>query len=627
MMTALYLLQAFGVAGALATAAICYGSTCGLRLLPRTLIAIALTPLVLALLTLLVAWCWPGAPRGAFLLAPLVLSLLVISLLGHAVVERASPALRDFRVRKDPRQALAAISCAAIAAFVTWKLAIAASGIPIGHDALIYLAEAKGFAQERTIAAIPTFDGAPGRLVKVHPHQFVFQAYLAQALMAGSGTIGYPDDAVARAAMQIPFLLMGMGAAGVALAVAPVWTAGFAVALTCLVGQIDYIIRAFSVDAFRMLPLLALIALLIAAVRQRLGISRILLIGAMAGLTGLAHAFNMILLVLIGASLALACAVRLIRVRSLIAIYLAMAVFLMPAAYYYVSNYIDYGHPLGYGLHYFFYRDSPLWEAFSKQEHWMKLEGPLAALLKLWSQFGILVSVAAVMAAIAGAVMARFIPSARRLAFLGGLFLVLMLGLLVPVGGRVSLQGAMLSNFRYGLPIYVIGAVVIAAALAILLKACSRRIQLQRPAQLATAAAIAIAITATSIHVVRSWHVYDYASSSAYTAKNEAFIARLVDSLQPGSNWVTDRYTTAYFTARPPVFLYSKLGSPLIRAKSANEVNDLIAAMNIRAVALYDDAPDWWPATALYRTLAARPDVKRVNSATWQVFLIRSAKE
>lgn len=257
----------------------------------------------------------------------------------------------------------------------------------------------------------------------------------------------------------------------------------------------------------------------------------------------------------------------------------------------------------------------------------MKLEGPLAALSMLWSQFGIRFSIAAVVAAIAGAMMARFIPSARRLAFLGGLFLVLMLGLLVPVGGRISLQGAMLSNFRYGLPIYVIGAAVIAAALGILLKAGSRRFPVQRPAQLATAAAIAGVITATSIHVVRSWHVYDYASSSAYTARNEAFIAKLADALQPGTNWVTDRYTAAYFTARPPIFLYSRLGSPLIRAKSANEVNDLIDAMNIRAVALYDDAPDWWPATALYRTLAARPDVKRVNSATWQVFLIHPVKE
>ena len=703
-MIALYVLQLLLVAAALGLAAWSTPRAFA-SLAPgvRAMMAMGLAPLALAVFTLGLAALWPGAPRQLFQAIPGTLSLALIVWL----VRRARPAFKAPKLDGLDRIAAGIVVLALITAVFA---GLRSAGPPAAaHDMLIYLTEAKAFAQNPSLASIPTFEATPGEVIKAHPHQFLFQSYLAQALMFADGPIGYPNDLQARFAIQATLPLIMLGLFGLARTVLPTWTAALAPPLM-LFFHSDYVSVAGSIDAFRLGPFVVAVGVLIAAVgrKQPPTWQTLLLLGSLSGLTVAIHSLNIVIVAIVGVSVVIGAVIGISRWRSTIYAGIACVPFLIMGLADKIYNLVSYGTPLGPGMYYFFYAGTPLEAVFNRSAHWMETVDPITAFWRFSLLAGPGLMIAAALSALC--MFVRHSGLARgRPAMLG---LMTSLVIWIPLVPGLGLQGAMLSNLRYGLAASALAAVALTTAAAILIKWATagnsgdsgRRFAVcgalgafiavasglswlglwspewvgtgrlvgklmafvrqgvpgADPAltlQWAAAFALVLAPAASAAGILAIWRwlpsrwtmsgahtllvgtiaavpallaiwttsmwTYPVWSSSDEQATRE--LVAMAEVHAADGAWVVDDYTIAYYSTRPPLFLYAGNGAPLLQAADVPEARRQLAIENVRMVALRDQREEWWPSTAFFQALNSDPDVEQRLVGNWRVFLLRGS--
>lgn len=213
-----YLLQHLAVAIALACCAVRMPQWFHLSRPVRLLLAASLTPQAIGLIVMALAFADINT-QAIYLHAPIILAVLLIALLG--------PGSARHLLRSAPRMTLALpnILIAAICCFVAVVLAgilydNAGTLNVTAHDFNVYLSGAKSFASSPGIASIPGFYGGPGDVIVVHPHSFLYEAYLSHALVfQGIDTSFPPLDFLPRLAQQLSILYLLVSIAAVAVAI------------------------------------------------------------------------------------------------------------------------------------------------------------------------------------------------------------------------------------------------------------------------------------------------------------------------------------------------------------------------------------------------------------------------
>jgi len=621
MIVALYLAQWVVTAMALAVVAAACPAAFGMRMFPRTIVAVSLTPHVLATFVLAIALVWPGAPRSVFLTAPAIISAGAVFAFRVVLGDMLRQLEHFVRRRVFDLRVVTAAFCACVVALVLVPLVIVnMSGPAAGHDIQVYLSEAAVFAESRTLASIPRFEAGPGEVAATHSHQFLWQAYLAQALMATDGPTGFGHDTAASVALHLPFLILGVLAVAVAAVVTPAWTAVLALPLLFLIEPMHLVIRGFSVDAFRILPFLAVAALLLTLVgRKRTAPwGRFSVIGAAAAFAVATHTINVVFLAILYLSLLPVWAIGKLSFANLWRTAAVSVLMSSSTIAHYVAYWVRYGTPFGFGFAYFAYRDTPLWEAFEARGNWTKSSGILAAMISVASRFGVVISVTACVSVLVSFGMAWKHRYAVRCAVLGAMFVTLLIVPLLPLGKGVSLQGALLSNSRYGLLIFALAAPLAASAVALAFHAASGHF----PKRWITgmAALVACSIVAGAVCMILNWSMSSPRSRTEYIENNELLVASLAEGLPDGSQWVTSRFTPTYAAEHKPIYLYGMSGAPLLRAEDESDALRLLDEMNVRMIAFYVSTQDWYPRTAIYRAVLSRTDVELVKSGYWEIY-------
>ena len=241
--------------------------------LSRFLIGFCVVPFVIGAWMLFIAFIVPGGPRWLFLVIPSVAALGIIIWYG-------SPTWR--RLRREHRQTrklfrnlwpiyLIYASVILILILVTSRLIFNGRPPVDGFDALGYLGKSLAFAQQRSLAAVTGAQGsADGRLVG-DTHGFLFPAFLSQALLTtGNNPSGYPYDQAGRAAFQVTFLYMLLSVIALTGAIRYPGSGALALLLFLQVPQFAIISSNSSRDAFRIIPLMLLMAVLMGLSPSRL---------------------------------------------------------------------------------------------------------------------------------------------------------------------------------------------------------------------------------------------------------------------------------------------------------------------------------------------------------------------
>jgi hypothetical protein len=259
-------------------------------------------------------------------------------------------------------------------------------------------------------------------------------------------------------------------------------------------------------------------------------------------------------------------------------------------------------------MNYLIYRDTPLMAVFERQRPWLHTTDIATAFLTFAAQYRLVPMMLAVVGAALALVLSFRRPAIGKLSFLSALLLVLVFVPLLPMDG---LQGAVLSNVRYGLVTCALAAAVIAGFLAFVVRYAApsmRRHSWTIPT---------CAVAATLLFAWACWSLLFPSArishaAAHYLEESDLFVARAADALPSGTNWATDRYSATYYAARPPMFLYSNLGHPLLAARDETAVRAFLSEYRVGLVALCTPDSDWWPATEFYRALIRVPGVRVV---------------
>ena len=371
-----FLLNATLVATGLGLLLLKWGGSLRLPPLSRFLAGLCLMPVVTALWMLGCAAVLPGAPAALFLFLPSA-AALIFSLLNYQLFGQVWQDLKNSLDMENNKLALALawLCLAVVLAQVSAILLVNSRSLSWQNDTNVYRSMARPFAEARSLEGIPTFDGSSHGNLPQDAHNYIFQAYLAYAMLhAGPGAVGFPHDKPVNDAYQI--LFFGMLLALSAL----VWTAGgpasqsrpasqgcpapqgrgtpfgrqaLAVPLALLillqVSQLGIIGYIFSRDAFRIIPLL-LLALLLGSLRvdqsmQRKDIFKLALLALICFYCLAGHTLGGILCVLICLAwlLWMFLTGQKIRFTSLLMVGLAVAFGLLLGSSKYIQAYQTYG--------------------------------------------------------------------------------------------------------------------------------------------------------------------------------------------------------------------------------------------------------------------------------------------
>jgi len=593
-----------------------------LRALQRALVGASLTPFLIGAFMLAASVVAPGAPARLFTYGSLVVAagcaVLQLDTLRWAIT-RSGRAIAT-RVRRATSAPL--ISILRLTAIAVWLavigIAIAGTRVPIiAHDALIYLNEALAFAQSRSIAGIPNFDGAPWDVIAGHPHSFLFQAYLAHALLFGDPDVpGYPNDIPARLAFQITFIcLIAAISAACALFRRP-GVIALGLLATLAVGRLEYISESSSRDGFRLIPVVVLLTLLCVPLIRRFPRNRSwgITCGIVAALAVAGHTLNVFALFGVAIAAGLAYWRHRVPLKDSLLVATIVSAFVAVAGLPYALNYAATGHPLGYGMYYLIFKGTPLADIFLQSGRWSGGISVIGGFRQVFSDFGFGISLVALVLAALG--LARPAITGRLYAAFVCFAAYFLVTLVLPLSGAldigtVNLRGALISNFRYPLMSYILVGVVCAPIAIGLLEKQKNTLK-----NFGRITVIALALLALS--TAKKWDVRKL-PQEYWTNLFPKVEARK----EEGERWITTDNRIAYYHAHfRPIFIYTKAARPLLLASSPQEIWSILKAWNVRSLVLDRHIQGWWNETALYQTLSNSPTVRSKETPLFHIFQI-----
>lgn len=590
----------------------------------RFILGLTMAPLVLPVITLALTLAWPGAPAGAILTAPGILALGAV-FWRRAEYFRACTALRT-RVGRIKKRHLVGMLAGLVLLVAVIRMLVTNASEPVSaHDALIYLNEARLFADNprwETWFGMTEPD-APDGVVRGHTHTWYYTSFLAVFQLARGEFGGEPMwDWPARAfgQLNVLHLVLAVGALTWAMTRGRMELSLAAMATVACLPHFEYISTSNSIDAFRILPLVLAVLVLTPCRLSHAGwaLAAALVIAAAA-----AHTLNVIFApLLLVARVAVGMPAGQWKRFLCGALPALLGGGLLVAAYY-GHVWYETGRFFGHGMNYYFHV-GPL--AQSKSANYLDQPAPpLMDALREVAQSHASLAVWLPLAAGGLALCARSFPALRflALAFIISVALALSGQFLSPLR---TLTLMMLQNFRYPLGVLVLGPPLIAGAVAWLARRARWRAGCANP-RLAHAAAAGLGMVAAfggawnvSHRWQRTFDVY------RYLREGELEIARLVAwHVGCGQNWLTDRPTVAYYANRPPQFLYTPAGSRWILLPTKDAALRALLDEHVRVVALYNADPDWWPRTPLYQALCLPGVAHRLRLPRWEVFLVKIA--
>jgi hypothetical protein len=261
------------VALALVGPALALGRQMALPRVARIAFAVAIVPNVLGTWTVGITTLIPGLPSAVVAFAPAVIATVVILLFWRTLWRGiAVAAWNAVRAPAGAALAIIALGSAVFVALLFEPVTYRVSQPVRGSDALQYLDQAVFLAETRDLWAYPGFRGTDDGSLRGDIHGPVWPAYLAHALMSNAvatGMPGPPADLAARMALAASFLSLIAAIAAAALTFRNLLIAPLLACLAfVLTSHTDYILDSSSRDAFRVAPLLCLVALLVGQLKH-----------------------------------------------------------------------------------------------------------------------------------------------------------------------------------------------------------------------------------------------------------------------------------------------------------------------------------------------------------------------
>lgn len=598
-MTKYYLAQHLLLALGLGLCALTMPRFFHLAAMPRALLGASLAPQVTGLVVMLLAQSGVSSPVF-YMYAPGVLAAM---LLVSAFVR-----LRGYGRRCLSRTRMT--TAGVLLVLMTVVLALELGSIlndnalslnVLSHDFNVYMSAAKAFAQVPGAGAIPSFYGKLGEVIVVHPHSFIYEAYLAQGLMLGGQDLSYPPlDFLPRLAQQLTIVYLLVAVAGVTVSMGKRWAVVASLALVLSIPWVYYITESLSRDAFRMAPLVGFIAVL-CSLGQNFSSSlmkRGMTAGAYAALVVMSHTLGLILATIIGA---MVLAYVVVRYRPSL---VSLAAYLFPllvvgggSILRYIHNYFETGAFMGYGLQYSIYKDTWLEPLIGKSWGATGQDG-LEILLVLLYRYDIYIQLAALCVAALAVLFARERSRGGYLI----LFFCLWAPLLVTVSGvldyaGINLRNALLINGRYPLSFFLLSGPLLAVGVARLGATLARRIQLNNA--LRELGVIVVTLPAVLL-ALQSFSSYPWRSvpSKPGDINHIRALRQATECLKPGQNWFVDEdRLNVYFIEHPPVFAFTAPARPLLVATDQAELDAIFQSMKIKYVVFLENSAYWRQST------------------------------
>lgn len=230
--------------------------------LVRFLIGFCSTPYLIGLWVLLVATITTSGSRYLYTIPLLIISGLILWFEGPASYrENKSVIQQKIHSLKDNVpfiRILIWLGFTIVFAYLSTFLYHNSRQVVGGYDALGYLSKATYLIGHSPSSLITEGDGA----FRGDDHGLTFPAYLSHALVMTGGEIGYPNDQAARDAFQLTFIYMMLAIVALGASLGSPETGLLAGVILLLVPQFDYVSFANSRDAYRIIPLLLLAAVL-----------------------------------------------------------------------------------------------------------------------------------------------------------------------------------------------------------------------------------------------------------------------------------------------------------------------------------------------------------------------------
>lgn len=599
-MMAYYFLQHMTLALGLAAAAICIPKWFYIPLLPRALLAASLVPQVIGVLMMATAVI--GVSEEAFYMhSPILVGGVLLGIFMPRIVRHYQ--LSSLRMNVSTQ--LIMISILALVFSVSLGRALlnnAENLYIIAHDFNVYLSGAKAFLLELGSGSFPDSYGVAGDTIVVHPHSFVFEAYLSHAIMFEGEARSFPPlDLFPRLAQQLTMVYMLIAVAGASVVMGPRWAAVAAISMVVTIPFVYYISAELSRDAFRMVPLYGFIIVL-----SSLGLNfssslirRGLLVGCFAAFMILSHTLGLIFGALSGISL-LVYVVLLRRPK-----WTSILIFLIPVLILvtipilrYLYNYIYTGEFMGYGLQYSIYRGTWLEPIFAEP---LKNNGSTFYdyLFMLFDRYG---QYFQLLTAFVSFVAAFIIHARQRVTYIAVL-IAFWVPLLVSISGildysGIDLRDAIVNNFRYGLTFFLLSPPLLAAGVAQLGKEGLDRFEVYAIRRYFPVAVTAIAVCFACLSIQNGrWF---RGESGVGETKDLRHLNNAVSCLMSDHSWFVDgdRWNT-YFMDHPPVFAFSQPARTLLKATNVRDIETAFESINLKLFALID-APIPWHNSKIY---------------------------
>jgi hypothetical protein len=583
----------------------------------RFLIGFCLAPFATGLWMLVLAAVAPGAGRVWFILPPPLLSIGVLLALARRIVPHGRRVLMKVRLSHRWTFILTSLAAAGVAGIVLIKLITLAGRPVIGFDALQYLGETYTFAEKRSLASLNGFRDAPDGTRRGDIHGPLWPAFLAHSLLhTGDDHLGYPYDQATRAAFQVTMVYMGLSVLALAGALRQPGTGALALILLALAPQFGSVANSSGRDAFRIIPLMLLAALLAglspARLQRSFPVAAWFFLALFSALSLAGHALGA--LAVIGLFLAWWAWHLVMKTRwsSLVFAGLAVGAGLILGGTHYIQAYLETGRLMGDQ----FYNDAalagtPLEQANQKIEK-DRLEGTET----LGQRVSLLLARDGYRLSIPGLLAALFTiawllnlksPHRRRPIVLFGLT---VLASTLPVLGAFDLFGFKFSewfvrNFRYAVHWYGFAAVLLAGLLtwgrSVAEKSGNDR---SGRAWRAGFALFTISAAFLAIRTVNtSWTISTW--EEAGFAEDIAMLQDTLEQLPEGKNLLLDDLKYNYYLGNRAVLLYSFPTWPLIQARSEGEAGQALDRLKIGSVALMEkNISGWWDRIPLYDYLA-----------------------
>jgi len=588
--------------------------------LSRFLTGFCLTPFILGAWMFIPATLLPGAPRGWFLIPPLLLACASLFFYGSHTFQRLA---RYFK--RNPHiysyrwiDYLAIAGAIVVLLSVLYKVGLNCTLPTINTDASSYLGEALRFVNKRSLSAITGMQGSPDGSLRGEVHGFMYPAFISHALMnTSANSFGYPHDLAAQVAFQATFIYMIIAMITLVSVIRPLSASAIALILLFQVPQFFDITYASDRDGYRIIPLLLLTAVLIGLSPKRMRhqlrpeslIAPIFLSAcALAG-----HTLGGFIVI----AMTVAWIIWVIPARprwlNVLLVSTALGTGLLIGGTHYIKAYLDTGSVMGNVFKENAIKDTPLWEESLKRD-----QARLLGTTTITDRLKILLkrdryklSVPGTLGALIAVLLWRKFYNDRKLTPLPFLGLITLITILLATGifdtAQYQLSAGFVMNFRYNLHWYPFAAVCLALIIGysvdIIDKSANQNF---KQAGLILISILILIVSLSSVRTVRQWQARPSDYGNQWFARYFDPLNGAIKQIAPDKRLLVD-YNYNYYLHNQAVVMYALPTWPLLQAKNEAEVARSLEELKIGAIALNEMDSGWWQLTPLYSFLT-NPD-------------------